>query len=61
MLNLNGHMTPCKIYTVPCDTEDRNDAVKVADSWEELLFLINEERVDTENNYLITELELTGK
>jgi hypothetical protein len=58
---LNGQITPCKLYTIPCDTEDHNKAVKVADSWEEFLMLINEERVDIENNYVITELELTVK
>jgi hypothetical protein len=53
--------TPMRLFTVPCDTEDYNEAVKVADSWEELLTLINEDRIDTENNYIITELQLTVK
>jgi hypothetical protein len=50
-----------KLYAIPCDTEDRDEAVKVADSFEEFLTLLNEDRIDTENNYIITELQLTGK
>jgi len=44
-----------KIYTVPVDDQSRHSAQLVAETVEELLKLINEERIDTENNYLYTE------
>jgi hypothetical protein len=48
-------MTSLKIYTVPVDDQSRHSAKLVAATVEELLVLINEERIDIENNYLYTE------
>lgn len=48
-------MTPMRIYTVPVDDQSRHSAKLVAETVEELLMLINEERIDIENNYLYTD------
>ena len=45
-------MIEIKIYQVPVDDQDKKPEL-VAESVEELLMLINEERIDTENNYLL--------
>ena len=55
------------IYTISVigsivgDTEEESKPVKVADSVEELLCLLNEERIDVENNYLFTEKQVAHK
>lgn len=42
--------TEAKIYQVPVDDEDAPREL-VAESVEEFLMLLNEDRIDTENNY----------
>ena len=44
-----------KFYTVPVDDQSRHSAKPVAETVEELLTLINEDRLDTENNYVYSE------
>ncbi len=43
-----------KFYTVPVDDQSRQAATLIAESIEGLLVLINEDRLDTENNYIFT-------
>ncbi len=45
------------IYTESCT--DSNELSLVADSLEKLIFLINNDKVDTENCYLIKEADLS--
>ena len=55
------------IYTISVidavvgDHIEESKPVKVADSVEELLVLLNEERIDIENNYLFTEKQVANK
>jgi len=57
-------MTLVNIYTeAACSIhgEEMGEVTLVARSVEELLTLINNDKVDTENNYLVTEAQLTRK
>jgi len=55
------------IYTISVigavvgDHIEESKPVKVADNVEELLVLLNEERIDIENNYLFTEKQVANK
>ena len=45
-------------YLLPCGDENPAGAIYVANSIERLLYLINNDLLDTENNYILTEVQL---